>query len=77
MARNLKRYAALAGVAEARIHRLRHTFAQVVADTSGSLPETQEVLGHVHAATTRVYVQRIGIKKDKFSQALADRLGQT
>ena len=73
-ARNLKRYAALAGVAEARIHRLRHTFAQVVADASGSLQETQEALGHAHAATTRVYVQRIGIKKDKFGAALGERL---
>lgn len=74
--RNLKLYALRAGVRDARIHRLRHTFAQVVADASGSLAETQEALGHAHAATTRVYVQRIGVKRDKFSEALGERLRQ-
>ena len=30
--------------------------------------------GHKHAATTRVYVQRVAVKKDKHSTSILDRL---
>lgn len=72
--RNLKRYAERAGIGPLHLHQLRHTYARLVAEQSGSLAETQEALGHRHLSTTRVYVQRIGVKKDRFSSAIATAL---
>jgi integrase/recombinase XerC len=71
---NLKRYARAAKIGEIHLHQLRHSFARMVAEGSGSLSETQEALGHKHAATTRVYVQRIAVKRDKFGREIARRL---
>jgi site-specific recombinase XerC len=45
-----------------------------VAESSASLTETQEALGHRNLATTRVYVQRIAVKPDKFGDEVARRL---
>jgi hypothetical protein len=45
-----------------------------VSESTGSIIETQDALGHRHAATTRVYVQRVVVKKDKHSAAILDRL---
>lgn len=72
---NLKRYAQEAGIGSIRLHQLRHSFARMVADETGSLSEIQEALGHKHAATTRIYVQRIAIKRDKFSSKIMKKLG--
>ncbi|MEP7342589.1 MAG: tyrosine-type recombinase/integrase [Acidobacteriota bacterium] len=72
---NLKRYARKAGIGEIHLHQLRHSFARIVAELSGSLGEIQEALGHKHAATTRIYVQRIAIKRDKFSSRVLRKLG--
>lgn len=74
-AKNLKRYAEQAGLDHIHIHQTRHTYARIVADQTGSLIETQDALGHVNAATTRVYVQRVGVKKDKHGDEVAKRLG--
>lgn len=63
-----------AGIGEIHLHQLRHSFARMVAERSGSLSETPEALGHKHAATTRVYVQRIAVKRDKFGREIARRL---
>jgi len=71
---NLKRYAREAGVGAIHLHQLRHSFARMVAERSGSLSETQEALDHKHLATTRVYVQRIAVKRDKFGKEIARRL---
>ena len=49
-------------------------YARIVAEESGSMRETQEALGHMSESVTRVYVQRIGVKKDKFSTIIASRL---
>ena len=57
------------------LHQLRHTFARIVAEESGSLVETQEALGHKHLQTTRVYVQRIAVRRDKHGAKVATRLG--
>jgi hypothetical protein len=46
----------------------------MVAEGSGSLSETQEALGHKPAGTTRVYVQRIAVKRDRFGKEIARRL---
>jgi integrase len=74
-AKNLKAYGQRAGVEGARIHRTRHTFGRLVAEQTGSLVETQDALDHANLSTTRVYVERIVVKKDKFSRGIAERLG--
>ena len=73
-AKNLKAYGEKAGVKGARIHRTRHTFGRLVAEQTGSLIETQDALDHATLSTTRVYVERIVVKKDKFSRGIAARL---
>jgi site-specific recombinase XerD len=74
-AKNLKAYAKVAGVKNARIHRTRHTFARLVAEQTGSLIETQDALDHQSLSTTRVYVARIVVKRDRTSKGIAERLG--
>lgn len=74
LAKNLKRYARAANVKDARLHRMRHTFARIVAEESGSMIETQDALDHENIATTRVYVARITVKRDKHSRAVANRI---
>lgn len=73
--KGLKKYAKLAGLGDIHLHQTRHTFARIVAEDSGSIIETQDALGHKNAATTKIYVQRVGVKKDKHSKNIADRLG--
>ena len=73
-AHNLKQYARQAGIEHIHIHQTRHTFARIVAEESGSMAETQDALGHRNLATTRVYVQRVAVKRDKFSHKVARRL---
>jgi integrase len=73
-AKNLKRYARAAGITEMNIHKTRHTFARIVAEDTGSFTETQDALGHKNLSTTRVYVQRIAIKRDKHSKRISERL---
>jgi integrase/recombinase XerD len=72
--RNLKRYAAAAGLKHIHLHQTRHTYARIVSEETGSLIETQDALGHESPKTTRIYVQRIAIKKDKHSKRISDRL---
>lgn len=73
-AKNLKRYARDAGITGMHIHKTRHTYARIVAEDTGSITETQDALGHKNLATTRVYVQRIAIKRDKHSKRISERL---
>jgi len=72
--KNLKRYAALAGIPSIHLHQTRHTYARIVADESGSLTDTQEALDHKNLPTTRHYVRRITTKRDKFSSVVAEHL---
>jgi integrase len=72
--KNLKRYAREAGVGEVHLHQTRHSFARIVAEETGSLMETQDALGHRNASTTRVYVQRIAVRRDRHSQRVTKRL---
>jgi integrase len=72
--KNLKRYAKEAGVGNVHLHQTRHSFARIVAEETGSIVETQDALNHRSAATTRVYVQRIAVKRDRHSQKISDRL---
>ncbi len=74
-AKNMKRYARLAGVEGFHLHRTRHTFARIVSEETGSITATQEALDHRNPSTTRVYVQRIGIKRDRHSERISRRWG--
>ena len=74
-ARNLKDYAREAGLNHIHLHQTRHTFARLVSDEAGSLTDVQHALGHQNLATTKVYAQRVGLKKDRYSGAIARRLG--
>ena len=74
LAKRVKMYAPWASIGEIHLHQTRHTFARWVSELTGSIIETQDALGHKHAATTRVYVQRIAIKKDRHSTSILDRL---
>ena len=70
---NLKRYAKQAGINNIHLHQMRHTFARMVSEDSGSIAETQDALGHRHIATTKVYVQRIAVRRDKYSESILKR----
>lgn len=72
--KNLKRYARDAGIGDVHLHQTRHSFARIVAEETGSIIDTQDALGHRNAATTRVYVRRIAIKRDKHSEKITSRL---
>ena len=72
--RNLKLYARAAGVGEVHLHQTRHTFAQMVSEETGSISATQDALDHRNRATTSHYVQRISVKRDLYSEGIAERL---
>jgi hypothetical protein len=46
----------------------------MVARRSGALSETQDALRHRHASTTRIYVESIAVKTDKYSQHILEAL---
>ena len=73
-AKRIKMYARWAGIGDVHLHQTRHTFARWVSESTGSIIETQDALGHKHTTTTRVYVQRVAVKKDKHSTSILDRL---
>lgn len=73
-AKNLKRYAREAGLVHIHLHMTRHTFARLVNEETGSLLETQEALDHEDQATTRVYLESISIKRDKYSERVSKRV---
>jgi integrase len=72
--KNLKGYARAAGIEKIHIHQTRHTFARIISEETGSIVETQDALGHKNLATTRVYIGRIAVKRDKHSQRITARL---
>jgi site-specific recombinase XerD len=72
--KNLKGYAREAGIGKIHIHQTRHTFARIISEETGSIVETQDALGHKNLATTRVYIGRIAVKRDKHSQQVTARL---
>jgi integrase/recombinase XerD len=73
-AENLKRYAKGAGIGHIHVHQTRHTYARIIAEETGSFVETQEALDHENAATTRVYVQRITVKRDRHGSKVSARI---
>jgi integrase len=75
--KNLKRYAKEAGLEKFHMHQTRHTFARIVAEETGSIIETQDALNHSNPSTTRIYVQRIAVKKDRHSRLISKRFGRS
>jgi site-specific recombinase XerD len=71
--RNLKLYARKAGLGHVHLHQTRHTYARIVAEETGSMAATQDALDHANLSTTTVYVQRIAVKRDLHSAAIARR----
>ena len=71
---NLKAYAREAGLSHIHLHQTRHTYARIVAEETGSFIEAQEALDHENQATTRVYVQRITVKKDRHGGKVSARI---
>lgn len=71
--KNLKSYAAAAGLDAIHVHQLRHTFARLVGEDEGDLTKVQHALGHRNLATTRVYLPRVTTKRDTFSAGIARR----
>ncbi len=71
--RNLKLYAREAGMENVHLHQTRHTFGRIVAEETGSMTATQDALDHANLSTTTVYVQRIAVKRDLHSAAVARR----
>jgi integrase/recombinase XerD len=72
--KNLKSYARSAGIDKIHIHQMRHTFARIISEETGSIVETQDALGHKNLAATRVYIGRIAVKRDKHSRHVTARL---
>jgi integrase len=73
--KNLKKYAHEAGVKDFHLHRTRHTFARIVSEFTGDITATQNALDHQNRSTTRVYVQRIAVKRDFYSEEISKRWG--
>lgn len=71
--RNLKLYAREAGLGDVHLHQTRHTYARIVSEETGSMTATQDALDHADLSTTAVYVQRIAVKRDLHSAAVARR----
>jgi integrase len=71
--KNLKKYAREAGVEGFHLHRTRHTFARIVSEMTGDITATQNALDHQNRSTTRVYVQRIAVKRDLYSEEVSKR----
>lgn len=70
---NMKRYAREAGIEDFHLHQTRHTFARIVSELTGSITDTQNALDHKNPSTTRVYVQRIAVKRDLYSNDILRR----
>lgn len=71
-----KTYALEAGIGDVHLHQTRHTFGRWVSEDSGSLTDVQTALGHENLATTREYVKRVAVKRDRWSEGIARRLGK-
>ena len=75
LVKNLKKYAREAGVEGFHLHRTRHTFARIVSEVTGDITATQNALDHQSRSTTRIYVQRIAVKRDLYSDEVSKRWG--
>lgn len=70
-AKRMSIYADEAKIENFHIHKLRHTFASIVANEAGSLAEASEALGHSDMRVTQRYVKRLAVLKDRFSDTIS------
>ncbi len=73
--KNLKKYAREASIEGFHLHSTRHTYARIVSEVTGDITATQNALDHQNRSTTRVYVQRIAVKRDLYSNEVSKRWG--
>lgn len=73
-AKRVKDYARQADIGDIHLHQFRHSFAKHVAETAGSITEAQEALGHENLATTKIYVQRLSVKRDRYGSSALDEV---
>jgi len=64
----VKVYTRWAGIGDVHLYQTSHTFARWVSESTRSIIETQDALGHKHAATTRIYVQRVAVQSSSSSR---------
>ncbi|HEY1016672.1 MAG TPA: site-specific integrase [Herpetosiphonaceae bacterium] len=72
--KRLKAHALAAGCGPIRIHQFRHTYARLIGELAENYTEVQDALGHRDPRTTKVYLERIQVQRDRFSAAVARRL---
>lgn len=64
-----------AGLADVRIHDLRHSFASVAADSGASLPMIGGLLGHAEPQTTARYVHLVDRHLHELNQRVDQAIG--
>lgn len=69
--KNIAKYAERVGIYNFHLHQTRHTFARIIGEQTGDLTRVQAALGHQNLHTTRVYLDRVSIKRDTSRQVLA------
>lgn len=77
MARSLKRYARLAGIADpesVHLHVFRHTSARLRFELNGDIRAVSRILGHASIASTDVYLRQLSGVADRAAIGLENRL---
>ena len=65
------KHLAAAGITEASVHSLRHTFATHMVRSGADLRSVQDQLGHANIATTSIYIQTAKEQRDRALQTHA------
>jgi hypothetical protein len=65
----------MAALRQWRSEPLYQDFARLVAESTGSIIETQDALSHKNPANTRVCGHRMAVKSDKHSEDISRLLG--
>jgi integrase len=74
ISKTFKKYAHQAGIENFHLHMTRHSYARILGDITGSFRIVQDELGHSSQNVTRIYLQKLGVKKDRYSSIIAERV---